>query len=124
MDFLSMDILMAIGSIILLDIVLGGDNAVVIAMASRDLPLSIRKKAIYVGTAGALIIRLLMTFLAVKLLTVPFLQAIGGLALIPIAYKLLKPTEEEKELSSCENFWTAIKTIIVRKSSRGKMLKK
>lgn len=119
MEFLSMDILMAIGSIILLDIVLGGDNAVVIAMASRDLPLSIRKKAIYVGTAGALIIRLLMTFLAVWLLTVPFLQAIGGLVLIPIAYKLLKPAEEEKEISSCENFWTAIKTIVVADVAMG-----
>jgi len=114
-----MDLLMAIGSIILLDIVLGGDNAVVIAMASRDLPLSIRKKAIYVGTAGALIIRLLMTFLAVWLLSVPFLQAIGGLALIPIAYKLLKPSEEETEVSSCENFWTAIKTIVVADVAMG-----
>ena len=119
MEFLSMDLLMAIGSIILLDIVLGGDNAVVIAMASRDLPLSIRKKAIYVGTAGALIIRLLMTFLAVWLLSVPFLQAIGGLALIPIAYKLLKPSEEETEVSSCENFWTAIKTIVVADVAMG-----
>jgi len=119
LEFLSMDLLMAIGSIILLDIVLGGDNAVVIAMASRDLPLSIRKKAIYVGTAGALIIRLLMTFLAVWLLSVPFLQAIGGLALIPIAYKLLKPSEEETEVSSCENFWTAIKTIVVADVAMG-----
>ena len=119
MEFLSMDLLMAIGSIILLDIVLGGDNAVVIAMASRDLPLSIRKKAIYVGTVGALIIRLLMTFLAVWLLSVPFLQAIGGLALIPIAYKLLKPSEEETEVSSCENFWTAIKTIVVADVAMG-----
>ena len=89
-----MDFLVALGSIIVLDLVLGGDNAVVIAMASRDLPESIRKRAIYVGTAGAIAIRLVMTFLAVWVLTIPYLQAIGGLALIPIAVKLLKPAEE------------------------------
>ena len=119
MEFLSVDFLLAVGSIIILDLVLGGDNAVVIALASRDLPQTIRKKAIYVGTAGALAVRLLMTFLAVWLLTVPFLQAIGGLALIPIAIKLLKPTEDETEISSCENFWTAIKTIIVADVAMG-----
>ena len=119
MEFLSVDFLLAVGSIIILDLVLGGDNAVVIALASRDLPQTIRKKALYVGTAGALAVRLLMTFLAVWLLTVPFLQAIGGLALIPIAIKLLKPTEDETEISSCENFWTAIKTIIVADVAMG-----
>ena len=119
MEFLSVDFLLAVGSIIILDLVLGGDNAVVIALASRDLPQTIRKKAIYVGTAGALAVRLLMTFLAVWLLTVPFLQAIGGLALIPIAIKLLKPTEDETEISSCENFWTAIKPIIVADVAMG-----
>lgn len=119
MEFLSVDFWLAVGSIIILDLVLGGDNAVVIALASRDLPQAIRKKAIYVGTAGALTVRLLMTFLAVWLLTIPFLQAIGGLALIPIAIKLLKPTEAETEISSGENFWTAVKTIIVADVAMG-----
>ena len=106
MEFLSVDFWLAVGSIIILDLVLGGDNAVVIALASRDLPQEIRKKAIYVGTAGALTVRLLMTFLAVWLLTIPFLQAIGGLALIPIAIKLLKPTEAETEiLDCCQNYY-------------------
>ena len=119
MEFLSMDFLVALGSIIVLDLVLGGDNAVVIAMASRDLPESIRKRAIYVGTAGAIAIRLVMTFLAVWVLTIPYLQAIGGLALIPIAVKLLKPAEETEEISSCDGFWTAIKTIIVADVAMG-----
>lgn len=119
MEFLSMDFLVALGSIIILDLVLGGDNAVVIAMASRDLPNAIRKKAIYVGTCGAIVIRLLMTFLAAWILTIPYLQAIGGLLLIPIAIKLLKPSGEEKEISSCDNFWTAIKTIIVADVAMG-----
>lgn len=114
-----MDFLVALGSIIVLDLVLGGDNAVVIAMASRDLPESIRKRAIYVGTAGAIAIRLVMTFLAVWVLTIPYLQAIGGLALIPIAVKLLKPSEETEEISSCDSFWTAIKTIIVADVAMG-----
>ena len=114
-----MDFLVALGSIIVLDLVLGGDNAVVIAMASRDLPESIRKRAIYVGTAGAIAIRLVMTFLAVWVLTIPYLQAIGGLALIPIAVKLLKPAEETEEISSCDGFWTAIKTIIVADVAMG-----
>ena len=119
MEFLSMDFLVALGSIIVLDLVLGGDNAVVIAMASRDLPESIRKRAIYVGTAGAIAIRLVMTFLAVWVLTIPYLQAIGGLALIPIAVKLLKPAAETAEISSCDGFWTAIKTIIVADVAMG-----
>ena len=119
MEFLSMDFLVALGSIIVLDLVLGGDNAVVIAMASRDLPEAIRKRAIYVGTAGAIAIRLVMTFLAVWVLTIPYLQAIGGLALIPIAVKLLKPAEETEEISSCDGFWTAIKTIIVADVAMG-----
>ena len=114
-----MDFLVALGSIIVLDLVLGGDNAVVIAMASRDLPESIRKRAIYVGTAGAIAIRLVMTFLAVWVLTIPYLQAIGGLALIPIAVKLLKPSDETEEISSCDGFWTAIKTIIVADVAMG-----
>ena len=119
MEFLSMDFLMALGSIIVLDIVLGGDNAVVIAMASRDLPQSIRKKAVYAGTAGAIAVRMLMTFLAVWVLTIPYLQAIGGMALIPIAIKLLKPSEDAKEISGCDGFWTAIKTIIVADVAMG-----
>jgi len=119
LEFLSIDFLMAVGSIIVLDLVLAGDNAVVIAMASRDLSPSIRKKAIFVGTAGALVIRLLMTFLAVWLLTVPFLQAIGGLALIPIAIKLLKPTDDGTEISSSDNFWMAVKTIIIADIAMG-----
>lgn len=119
MEFLSMDFLMALGSIVILDLVLGGDNAVVIGMASRDLPNTIRKKAIYVGTCGAIIIRLLMTLLAAWILTVPYLQAIGGLLLIPIAIKLLKPSGEEKEISSCDNFWTAIRTIIIADVAMG-----
>ena len=119
MEILSLQFLMALGSIVILDLVLAGDNAVVIAMASRELPEAIRKKAIYIGTAGAILIRLLMTLLAVWILTIPFLQAIGGLVLIPIAIKLLKPAAKEEHIASSDNFWTAVKTIIIADAAMG-----
>ncbi len=123
MDFLSTQFIFALLSIILLDLVLAGDNAIVIAMASRRLPETLRKKAIYLGTAGAVVIRALMTLLATYILTVPFLQAIGGLILLPIAIKLLKPSESDLEsnskLSASANFITAIKTIIIADAAMG-----
>lgn len=123
MDILSTQFLFALGSIILLDLVLAGDNAVVIAMASRQLPEKLRKRAIYIGTAGAVIIRAIMTLIATYLLTIPFLQAIGGLILLPIAFKLLKPSEhgieEANKFSSSTGFATAIKTIIIADAAMG-----
>lgn len=123
MEILSTQFLFALGSIILLDLVLAGDNAVVIAMASRKLPENLRKKAIYIGTGGAVIIRALMTLIATYLLTIPFLQAIGGLILLPIAFKLLKPSDHNLEnshnLSASTGFMTAIKTIIIADAAMG-----
>ena len=100
MEFLSMQFFTALGTIILLDILLGGDNAVVIAMAANKLSPALRKKAILIGTAGAVIIRLIMTFIAVWLLTIPYLQVIGGLILLPIAVKLLVPEEHHDEVKA------------------------
>lgn len=123
MDILSTQFLFALGSIILLDLVLAGDNAVVIAMASRQLPEKLRKRAIYIGTAGAVIIRAIMTLIATYLLTIPFLQAIGGLILLPIAFKLLKPSdhgiEEANKFTASTGFATAIKTIIIADAAMG-----
>ena len=123
MEILSTQFLLALGSIILLDLVLAGDNAVVIAMASRKLPENMRKRAIYIGTAGAVIIRAIMTLIATYLLTIPFLQAIGGLILLPIAFKLLKPEkhnlEDTNSLSASTGFATAIKTIIIADAAMG-----
>ncbi|HIU63539.1 MAG TPA: TerC family protein [Candidatus Avacidaminococcus intestinavium] len=119
MEIFAMEFWVALGSIIILDLVLGGDNAVVIAMASRNLAAEKRKKAIYIGTMGAIIIRTLMTFLAVWVLTIPYLQALGGLALLPIAVNLLKPNKCQKEVTTCEGFWSAIKTIIIADVAMG-----
>lgn len=119
MDILSMEFLSALFSIIILDLVLAGDNAVVIALASRSLSKKIRNKAIYIGTLGAIVIRTIMTLFAVWLLTIPYLQAMGGIVLIPVAYKLLKQQEESEHIKSSASFWLAIKTIIVADAVMG-----
>lgn len=82
-----MEFLSSVLSIVILDLVLAGDNAVVIALAARNLPREKKNKAIYLGTLGAIVIRTLMTLCAVWLLTIPYLQALGGLVLIPVACK-------------------------------------
>lgn len=119
MEILSIQFLTALGTIILMDILLGGDNAVVIAMAANKLPHALRKKAILIGTAGAVIIRLLMTFAAVWLLTIPYLQVLGGLILLPIAVKLLMPHEEEAHVKEADSLAGAIKTIIIADAAMG-----
>lgn len=119
MEFLSMQFFTALGTIILLDILLGGDNAVVIAMAANKLSPALRKKAILIGTAGAVIIRLIMTFIAVWLLTIPYLQVIGALILLPIAVKLLVPEEHHDEVKASDNLMGAIKTIIIADAAMG-----
>lgn len=120
MSFLSVDFLVALGSIILMDLLLGGDNAVVIAMAANKLPQALRKKAILIGTGAAVVIRLVMTFIAVWLLTIPYLQALGGLILLPIAVKLLAPSEHsDKEVQAADNLMGAVKTIIIADAAMG-----
>lgn len=100
-------------TIIMIDLVLAGDNAVVIALASRKLPLEQRNKAILWGTLGAVIIRILMTLAAVWLLKIPLLQAIGGLLLVYVAIKLLKNEGEEEDVKAGTSLLQAIQTIIV-----------
>lgn len=116
---LSMDFLSKLFSIVILDLVLAGDNAVVIALASRNLPPELRNKAIYIGTFGAIIIRTIMTLFAVWLLTIPYLQAVGGLVLIPVALKLLKHEDPDENVRSSTTFWGAIKTIIIADAVMG-----
>lgn len=109
-----MEFVSAILSIVILDLVLAGDNAVVIALAAKNLPDKQRSKAIYIGTAGAIILRIALTAVAVWLLSIPYLQALGGLILIPVAYKLLHQEENsEADIASADNLKKAVKTIIV-----------
>lgn len=110
--FFEPDFWMALLTIIAIDLVLAGDNAVVIALASRNLPLEQRNKAIIWGTFGAVIIRILMTLVAVWLLKIPLLQAVGGLLLIYVAIKLLKNEDEDEGIKAGTTLRQAIQTII------------
>ncbi|WP_342542295.1 TerC family protein [Paenisporosarcina sp. FSL H8-0542] len=98
--------------IILINIVLSGDNAVVIALASRKLSEDKRKKAIFIGTVGALGLRVVLTFAAVYLLEIPFVEIIGGLLLLYIAFDLIKSANEDPDLHSSASLFGAIRTII------------
>jgi YjbE family integral membrane protein len=99
--------------IIFIDIILSGDNAVVIALASRNLPKEQQKRAVFWGGFGAVALRVLLTFAAVFLLQIPFVQLVGGLLLLWIAIKLLKGEDEESNIQSGSSLLSAIKTIIV-----------
>lgn len=98
--------------IILINIVLSGDNAVVIALACRNLQEEQRKKAVFLGSAGAIILRVVLTFVAVKLLGIPYVQVIGGILLAWIAVDLLKGGGDDN-IKSGNGLMSAVKTIIV-----------
>ena len=102
-----------IASIILLDIVLSGDNAVVIALACRNLAKEQRKKAILLGTGGAIGLRIVLTFVAVWLLQIPLVKVVGGLLLLYIAFDLLRSGDEDPDVKSGNNLFAAVRTIIV-----------
>ena len=99
--------------VILINIVLSGDNAVVIAMASRNVPKKQQKKAIFWGTFGAIILRLLFAIAIVYLLRLPFVTFAGGLLLVYIAIKLLISEEEDNHREGGSSFFSAVKTIII-----------
>ena len=104
----------AVGQIIMIDILLGGDNAVVIAMACRNLPANQRSKGILWGTAGAIALRVLLIIFAVMLLDLPGLKIAGGLLLLWIGAKLLLPDDGDHEnIEGSSRLLGAIKTIIV-----------
>ena len=110
----------ALLAIILIDLVLAGDNAFVIALAARSLPPHLQKKAIVWGTVGAIVVRSVMTVGVVWLLKIPGLMLVGGLGLLWIAYKLLAdqgPGEHEGPVAS--TFWGAMKTIVVADALMG-----
>jgi YjbE family integral membrane protein len=102
-----------LGQIIMINILLSGDNAVVIALASRSLPPAQQKKAILYGSLFAIVLRVILTFFAVALLTLPLLKLIGGLLLLWIGVKMLVPEDEEGELEGHSNLAAAIRTIVV-----------
>lgn len=108
-----MEFLIALFGIMMVNIVLSGDNAVVIAMASRCLPPKQQKMAILWGSAGAIGLRVLLTLVAVMLLQIPYLQFTGGLLLVWIAAKLLVEEKHQESVEASASYWAAIKTIII-----------
>jgi YjbE family integral membrane protein len=108
-----MDFLLALGGIMMVNIILSGDNAVVIAMASRCLPKKQQRLAILWGSAGAIGLRVILTIVAVALLQIPYLQFLGGLLLVWIAAKLLLEDESCENVEASDSLWAAVKTIIV-----------
>lgn len=112
--FLHAPFWIALGQIIIIDILLGGDNAVVIALACRRLPPQQRTKGIIWGTAGAIILRVILIAFAMTLLNIPFLKFVGALLLVWIGVKLLAPDEEgHDDIQGSDKLLAAIKTIIV-----------
>lgn len=115
MEFLSSPAFwVALGQIIIIDILLGGDNAVVIALACRKLPPAQRVKGIIWGTAGAIALRVILIAFAMTLLNLPFLKFVGALLLVWIGVKLLAPDEEgHGDVAASDKLFAAIKTIVV-----------
>ena len=113
--------LSALLAIIVIDLVLAGDNAIVIALAARSLPAQLQKRAIVWGAAGAIVVRSLMTVIVVWLLNIPGLLLAGGLLLLWIAYRLLVPEAESGQSHGAAptTFWGAMRTIVIADAVMG-----
>ncbi len=108
-----LELIWALGAIVLIDVVLGGENALVIAMASRNLPPELRKRALLWGTFGAVAVRFACVAALTYLLMIPGLRLVGGIALMYIAYRLVLPQEDNhKEVNAAASFWGAMGTIV------------
>ena len=120
MELFSTAWLSALLAIVLIDLVLAGDNAIVIALAARQLPAHLQRKAIVWGTVGAIVVRSLMTVGVVWLMQIPGLMLVGGLGLIWIAYKLLVPEGDgDGHATTATTFWGAMKTIVIADALMG-----
>lgn len=120
MPFFSPEWFSALLAIVLIDLVLAGDNAIVIALAARNLPPPLQRKAILWGTVGAIVVRSLMTLVVVWLLKIPGLMLVGGIGLVWIAYQLLVPDQGDGHGGpSATTFWGAMRTIVVADALMG-----
>lgn len=108
-----MDSLLLLGEILMINLVLSGDNAMVIAMASKNLPEKHRKLAVWWGAAGAVVLRCILTFAAVLLLKIPYIEAGGAMLLLWISFKLLLEDEDELRIEGSPNVWKSVRTILL-----------
>jgi YjbE family integral membrane protein len=119
-ELFSSEFLSALVAIIVIDLILAGDNAIVIALAARNVPKHLQKRAIIWGTVGAIAVRTSMTLVVVWLLKVPGLLLAGGVLLVWIAYKLLAPSgKDNHEVKAADSFWGAMKTIVIADAVMG-----
>jgi YjbE family integral membrane protein len=114
-EYLTAHFWIAVGQIIMIDILLGGDNAVVIALACRKLPPEQRTKGILWGTAGAIFLRVVLIAFALTLLQVPYLKLVGAALLVWIGVKLLAPQDDDEHanIEGSDRLWAAVKTVII-----------
>jgi YjbE family integral membrane protein len=111
----------ALAAIIVIDLVLAGDNAIVIALAARNLPKELQRRAVLWGTVGAVVVRASLTVAVLWLLEIPGLMLAGGILLVWIAYKLLAGDEggKEHEVAPAKSFWQAMRTIVIADAVMG-----
>ena len=108
-------------AIIAVDLLLAGDNAIVIAMAARQLPPDLQKRTIIIGTLGAVLVRILFVFFALQLLEIKGIKIVGGLLLLYVAWRLIVPPKNgiKRNPTEADNLWAAIKTIIIADTIMG-----
>lgn len=119
MDSTVLGFLGSLINIIFLDLILAGDNAIVIGLAARNLQPSTQKKAIIYGTGGAVILRIIATIVVVWLLNIPWLLLIGGILLVYIAYKLMTDDDDHTDVKAGQTLWAAVRTIIIADAAMG-----
>ncbi|CAM3434418.1 TerC family protein [Marinicrinis lubricantis] len=119
MDILSADFWVALGTIVFIDLILAGDNAIVIGLAAKNLPHEQRTKAVIWGTLGAVAIRVIATIFVLHLLKIPFIQLVAGLLLIWIAFKLLVSDDDHGNIKAGNSLMAAIRTIIIADAAMG-----
>jgi len=118
-DLLGIEFWSILLTIVFIDLLLAGDNAIVIGLAARSLPKESQKKAVLLGTAGAVLIRVVATVLVVSLLKIPFILAVGGVLLLWIAFKLLVQEDAHGDIKAGSTLWVAIRTIVIADAAMG-----
>ena len=111
--FFSLELLGAFIGVLFIDLILSGDNAVVIALAVRNLQGNVRRRAIQLGVAAAIALRIIFALVVSFLVQIPLLQVVGGLLLIYISWQLVKPEEEEADVKAGSGLWQSVRIIAV-----------
>ncbi len=112
-DIFSLELLGAFLGVLLIDLILSGDNAVVIALAVRNLQGNVRRRAIQLGVAAAIGLRIIFALIVSFLVQIPLLQVVGGLLLIYISWELVKPEDKEADVEAGSGLWQSVKIIAI-----------